>query len=244
MTETEVTQAVDIRCADEIIALLGLSMPQTRWHELTELLARHRQSSVPVQGEPVAWYTPLGGLIEARQIAQMAYKDIERSKAINGHIDGNPYDVALSALNSVLGELAVLVSSPTTHAPTMTDWNGYTQLIGFLRQWKPGDRQSYCNEAATVIQMLSEALDTKDAAHEATKAECLEWSKAFRDEAERRKQSEAELQALREAVAILRGAMHHRGGPLCSVRYYSDAKCDCGVSQALEQADTLTRKDA
>ena len=66
-------------------------------------------AAMPVQAEPVAWHTPLGGLIEARQIAQQAYKDIEREKSINGHIAGNPYDVALSALNSVLGCLAVLV---------------------------------------------------------------------------------------------------------------------------------------
>lgn len=54
----------------------------------------------------------LGGLIEARQIAQQAYKDIEREKAINGHVPGNPYDVALAGLNSVLGCLAELVTRP------------------------------------------------------------------------------------------------------------------------------------
>lgn len=72
-------------------------------------------AAMPVQAEPVAWHSPLGGLIEARQIARQAYKDIEREKSINGHIAGKPYDVALSALNSVLGCLAVLVD-PTPPA--------------------------------------------------------------------------------------------------------------------------------
>jgi hypothetical protein len=118
-TEVEVTQS-DRKLLDDIwlLSIRAIGDREPIDDAVLELLARHRQSSVPVQGEPVASYTPLGGLIEARQIAQMAYKDIERSKAINGHIDGNPYDVALSALNSVLGELSVLVSSPATHAPT------------------------------------------------------------------------------------------------------------------------------
>lgn len=88
-------------------------------HDLDEdelvAIAEDTIAVMPVQTEPVAWHSPLGGLIEARQIAQQAYKDIEREKSINGHIAGKPYDVALSALNSVLGCLAVLVD-PTPPA--------------------------------------------------------------------------------------------------------------------------------
>lgn len=37
-----------------------------------------------------------------------------------------------------------------------------------------------------------------------------------------------------EALKMALGAIHHRGGPLCSARYYSDRPCDCGATTAIE----------
>ncbi|MGN5375853.1 hypothetical protein [Sphingomonas hankookensis] len=91
-------------------------------------------ASAPV--EP-AWHTDLGGLIEARRVAQAAYKDIERAKAQNTHIPGNPYDVALAALNPALGMLAILVEQPAS-APAgdgaAADW------LNTLPGVKPSDQ--------------------------------------------------------------------------------------------------------
>jgi len=69
----------------------------------------------PTAVEP--WHTPRGGLIEAQGIARRAYKDIEAEKAINSHIPGYPYDVALSSLNPVLAALDTLLLATPTPAP-------------------------------------------------------------------------------------------------------------------------------
>lgn len=53
MTKVVVTQAIDIRCADEILGLLGVSMPQPRWHDLAALLARHRTLTPAQAAGPV-----------------------------------------------------------------------------------------------------------------------------------------------------------------------------------------------
>jgi len=81
----------------------------------------------------------------------------------------------------------------------MTD---YMQNARELTEAEPLQNSDWSLERVyrRVLARTLEALDTERAAHEATKAECLEWSKAFRDEAERRKQSEAELQALRDML--------------------------------------------
>lgn len=58
----------------------------------------------------VPWHSPLGGLIEARGVLRVARKSVENEKAINGHIAGNPYDVAISALNFALGSLDGIIT--------------------------------------------------------------------------------------------------------------------------------------
>ena len=42
-----------------------------------------------------------------------------------------------------------------------------------------------------------------------------------------------EIRELRAENARLKGAIQHRGGPLCPARYSGAAACDCGVSAAL-----------
>ena len=48
------------------------------------------------------------------------------------------------------------------------------------------------------------------------------------------------IEALREA----REAIKHRGGPLCSSRYYSNGQCDCGATEAIAKIDAILTKEA
>ena len=52
--------------------------------------------------------------------------------------------------------------------------------------------------------------------------------------ADRIEQLTAEVERLREALGVAKDALHHRGGPLCSARYYEDEGCTCGVADAQE----------
>ena len=69
------------------------------------------RDNAPMGGLGGAWSSPLGGLIEARRLLQEAHRAIEQEKARNSHVPGNPYDVALSALQPALAELALLVEA-------------------------------------------------------------------------------------------------------------------------------------
>ena len=62
-------------------------------------------------GGEVKWSSDLGSLIEAQRVTRRAYRAIETEKAQNTHIPGNPYDVALSALNSPLAALDTLITA-------------------------------------------------------------------------------------------------------------------------------------
>ena len=45
-----------------------------------------------------------------------------------------------------------------------------------------------------------------------------------------------------EALWEAREAIHHRGGPLCSSRYYSASRCDCGTADAIAKIDAALAK--
>jgi hypothetical protein len=114
MTNTEAK--VEQRHRDYAIELLN-RMPDTGAYEyVADFLARFEAEQIAKAGEE-PWHSPLGGLIEARRVMQQAYKYIEQAKAENTHIPGNPYDMALAALNPALAELAVLVQPALRASP-------------------------------------------------------------------------------------------------------------------------------
>ncbi len=79
-----------------------------------QAIARHRLAAEQSRATPAVdrepWHTPRGGLIEAQTHLRNARRSVEESKRVNGHVPGNPYDVAEIALNFALAEVDTILA--------------------------------------------------------------------------------------------------------------------------------------